>query len=54
MRAWCPRCQKQVRVRTRELNDPKKRETRTEALCADCGILLTARTETLAPVTPKP
>jgi hypothetical protein len=45
MGAWCPRCQRQVRVRTREVADAKKREKRVERLCAECGILLSARTE---------
>lgn len=46
---WCPRCQKQVTVRTRERKDPARGETRTESLCAECGILLTARTERREP-----
>ena len=49
MSAWCPQCQKQVRADTREIRDEKKRETRVETLCADCGILLTAKTEKLGP-----
>jgi len=43
--AWCPRCQKQVRTRTREVVHGPKREKRTETLCAECGILLSARTD---------
>lgn len=49
MLVWCPRCQKQVSVRTRERQDPTGRETRTETLCAECGILLAARTEKRQP-----
>jgi len=42
--AWCPRCQRHVRVREREVRDDRQRERRFEALCADCGILLRAET----------
>jgi hypothetical protein len=42
--AWCPRCQKQVRVSTREVAGGKPGEKRVESLCAECGILLLART----------
>ena len=43
--AWCPRCQHEVSVRTREIRDEQKREKRVETLCAECGILLMARTK---------
>jgi hypothetical protein len=42
--AWCPRCQRQVRVRAREVKDEQKGEVRRETLCAECGILLKAET----------
>ena len=54
MSAWCPHCQKQVRADTREIRDEKKRETRVETLCAECGILLAAATEKAPPKAPKP
>jgi RNase P subunit RPR2 len=43
--AWCPRCQRHVRGRTHEVRDKEKRERRTETLCAECGILLMAKTQ---------
>ena len=53
MSEWCPRCQKRVPVRTRQLDDAAKRERRVETVCAECGILLTARTEALEPPQPR-
>ena len=41
--AWCPRCQRQVRVLARESVDEEAREKRAETLCAECGILLQAQ-----------
>ena len=49
MLCWCPRCQKQVTVRTRQRKDPARGETRIETLCAECGILLAGRTEKQKP-----
>jgi len=43
--AWCPRCQKQVPTRSREITHKATREKRVETLCAECGILLSARTD---------
>jgi len=47
--AWCPRCQRQVRVDTREVRDEKKGEKRVETLCAECGVLPVAKTEKRGP-----
>ena len=54
MSAWCPRCQKQVRVNARRIVNEQTREVRLETLCAECGVLLTATTEKPATKPPRP
>ena len=47
--ALCPRCQKQVLARQREVVDEVAHTRRRETTCAECGALLEARTEPLPP-----